>query len=88
MTSLKIATCNIDGLSPNKDEVEVLLNSHKIDILLVSETHFTASSHVKIKRYDIYATNHPDGTAHARAAVIVKSNIKHNGLSLKNPTFR
>ena len=84
MTSLKIATWNLDGLSPNKDEVEVLLNSHKIDILLVSETHFTASSHVKIKNYDIYATNHPDGTTHAGAAVIIKSNIKHN----EQPQFK
>jgi hypothetical protein len=84
MTSLKIATWNLDGLSPNKDEVEILLNTHNIDILLVSETHFTANSNVKIKNYEIYATNHPDGTAHAGAAVIVKSNIKH----FEQPQFK
>lgn len=77
MTSLNIATWNLDGLSPNKDEVEILLNTHNIDVLLVSETHFTANSSVKIRNYEIYAANHPDGTAHAGAAVIVKSNIKH-----------
>ena len=41
MTSIKIATWNLDGLSPNVEEVEVLLHSHNIDILLVSESHLT-----------------------------------------------
>ena len=74
----------MDGLSPNKDEVELLLNLHKIDILLVSETHFTASNNVKTKNYDNYGTNHLDGTAPARAAVIVKSNTKNN----EQPQFK
>lgn len=78
MTSLKIAIWNLDGLSPNKDHVEILLHTHNIDILLVSETHFTASSCVKIKNYQIYGTNHPDGTAHAGSAVIVRTNIRHS----------
>lgn len=77
MASLKIATWNPDGLSPNVEKVEVLLHSHNIDILLVSETHLTDNNSIHIRNYNIYSTNHPDGTAHAGAAVIVKSNIKH-----------
>ncbi|CAH2091128.1 unnamed protein product [Euphydryas editha] len=77
MASLKIATWNPDGVSPNVEEVEVLLNSHNIDILLVSESHLTDNSIIRIRNYNIYTTNHPDGTAHAGAAVIIKSNIKH-----------
>lgn len=77
MTSLKITAWNLDGLSPNKEEVEILLHSHNIDILLVSETHLTENSSIRIQNYNIYTTNHPDGTAHAGAAIIVRSNIKH-----------
>lgn len=77
MTSLKIATWNPAGLSPNKGEVEVLLQTHNIDILLVPESHTTASSSIKIQNYNIYCTDHPDGTAHAGAAIVVRSSIKH-----------
>lgn len=77
MASLKIAAWNLDGLSPNMEEVEVFLHSHNIDILLVSESHLTDNSSIHIRNYNIYTTNHPDGTAHAGAALIIKSNIKH-----------
>ncbi|CAH2103967.1 unnamed protein product [Euphydryas editha] len=50
---------------------------HKLDILLISETHFISSSLIKIKGYNIYHTNHPDGTAHGGTAVIIKATIKH-----------
>ncbi|CAK1588943.1 unnamed protein product [Parnassius mnemosyne] len=53
---------------------------HKIDIFLISETHFVSSSLIKIKGYNIYHTNHPDGTAHGGTAVIIKSSIKHHEL--------
>jgi hypothetical protein len=53
-------------------EVEVFLNTQKIDILLVSETHFTEQNYVNIPNYIAYATNHPDGIAHAGSAIIIK----------------
>lgn len=49
-----------------------------IDIMLVSETHFTSRSHLKIPKYNLYHTMHPDGTAHGGTAVIIKNNIKHH----------
>lgn len=39
--------------------------------------HFTNKSFIKIQRYTIYTTNHPDGTAHAGTAVIIRSCLKH-----------
>lgn len=84
MASLKIATWNLDGLSPNLEEVEVLLHTHHIDILLVSESHLTDNSNINIRGFNIYATNHPDGTAHAGAALIIRSKIKH----YEQPQFR
>lgn len=44
---------------------------------MISETHFTNKSYFDIPKYKFYSTNHPDGTAHAGSAVLVKSNIKH-----------
>lgn len=58
----------------------MLLNLHKLDILLISESHFTDRSLVNIKDYTIYSTQHPDGTAHAGTALIVKSSLKHHEL--------
>jgi hypothetical protein len=39
--------------------------TNKIDILLISETHFTTKSYFKIPHYNMYCTNHPDGIVHA-----------------------
>jgi hypothetical protein len=33
---------------------------------------------VKILNYNVYYANHPDGTAHAGSAIIIKSNLKHH----------
>ncbi|KAJ8706107.1 hypothetical protein PYW07_010884 [Mythimna separata] len=77
LNKIKIATWNTNGLSPNKGEVEVLLKMHDLDILFIAETHFTKNSQIYIKNYNIYTTNHPDGTAHGGTAVLIKSTIDH-----------
>lgn len=46
--------------------------------MLVSETHFTNRSFLKINKYTLYDTKHPDGTAHGGTAILIKSNIKHH----------
>lgn len=81
MLFLNIATWNINGLAPNVNEVEVLLDTHKLDILLISETHLTDRSSVNIKNYTTHNTKHPDGTAHGGTAVIIRSSIKHHELA-------
>lgn len=55
-----------------------------IDVLLVTETHFTERSAISIPQYNIYTTNHPDGTAHGGTAVLIKATIKHHQL----PSFK
>ena len=52
--------------------------------MLISETHFTCKSYLKIRGYNIYDTKHPDGTAHGGAAIIIKNTIKHH----KHTTFQ
>jgi len=44
--------------------------------MLISETHFTKKSCVKIPNYTIYATQHSDGTAHGGTAIVIKNGIK------------
>jgi exonuclease III len=39
--SIKIATWNINGLAKYPQEIKTFIFSQNIDILLVSETHFT-----------------------------------------------
>jgi hypothetical protein len=46
--------------------------------MLISETHFTEKSYIKIPHYSIYDTQHPDGTAHGGTAIIIKNSIKHH----------
>lgn len=61
---LKIAFWNANGLALHSLELKEFILSHKLDIILISETHFTSKSYLRIPNYNIYHTNHPDGTAH------------------------
>jgi hypothetical protein len=47
----------------------------------VSETHFTEQNCVNIPTYTTYATNRPDGTAHADSAINIRKDIKHHELA-------
>ena len=74
---MKIAQWNANGLQQHKEEVKLSLKQNLIDILLVSETHFTHKSHFSIPGYDICYTCHPDGTAHEGSAIIIKSKLDY-----------
>jgi hypothetical protein len=76
---LRIVIWNANGLSNHKLELQTFLNMHKIDIALISGTHFTSRSVFKIPHYALYHTIHPDDTAHG-AAVIIRSSIQHHEL--------
>lgn len=75
--TLRIALWNANGLTQHRQEVELFLKCEKIDILLITETHFTDKSYFKINNYTCYSTLHPDGTAHGGTAVIIRNKIKH-----------
>lgn len=85
--SLNMVIWNANGLAQNQMELEVFLNQHDIDVMLISETHFTSRSFMKIPKYIIYATNHPDGTVHGGTAIIIKSKIKHHELEKYNEHY-
>lgn len=74
--NLRIATWNANGASNHIREIEIFLVSNHIDILLISETHFTVKTYFNIRGYDIIQANHPDGKAHAGSALLIKSSFK------------
>ena len=60
---------------------------NQIDILLLSETHFTNKNFAKIPDYNIHNTNHPSGSAHGGSAIIIKKSIKQCELSKYTMNF-
>jgi exonuclease III len=74
--SLRISAWNANGLKHHVQEIILFININKIDILLVSESHTTEHTFVKIPHYTIYCSNHPDGTAHVGSEFIIKSAMK------------
>ena len=74
---LRVAQWNANGLHPHIDEVKLFLNHNYIDVMLISETHCTDRTYCSIPQYNIYYTNHPDATAHAGTAIIIKQTISH-----------
>jgi len=78
---LRIANWNANGLLNHKQEVITFLNINKIDILLISESHFTKLTVLKIPQYNVYNTPHPDGTAHGGTTLIICKTISHYELT-------
>lgn len=61
----------------HQQELQVILDLEKIDVCLISETHFTKESYVRYKGYKVYHTIHPDNAAKGGSAVIIKKSIFH-----------
>jgi len=78
--SIRIALWNANGLSYHRLEFQTFLDMHKIDIALVSETHFTSRTVFRLPRCTVYHTTYPDDTAHGGTAVILRSSLRHHEL--------
>ena len=81
---MRIALWNANGLAQHKFELELFLNQQQIDVMLISETHFTDKNYLKIHGYNFYHTQQPSGKAHGGIGIIIKSSIKHYEL----PSFQ
>ncbi len=75
--NLRILCWNANGLMQHQQELQVVLDTEKIDVCLITETHFTRQSIVKFKNYQIYHTIHPENTAKGGSAVIIRNSIHH-----------
>jgi exonuclease III len=74
---LLIAPWNANGLQNHKDELKLFLNQTQINVMLISETHFTSKSHFSIAGYNIFLANHPGDKAHGGTAILIKSQIAY-----------
>ena len=81
---MRIALWNANGVTQQKFELELFLKQQQIDVMLISETHFTDKNYLKIHGYNFYHTSHPNGKAHGGTGIIIKSSIKHYEL----PSFQ
>ena len=79
---LNIVLWNSNGLGQHVLELKTFIYRNSVDILLISETHFTQKSYVSIPNFTIFNTNHPDNTAHGGTAIIIKK-TQLNVLNLK-----
>lgn len=85
--SLLILQFNANGLKNHALDLETVLNHKRIDVALISETHFTKFSHIHIPGYTLIKSNHPDNTAHGGAAIFIKSNIEFYPLPRFSQSF-
>ena len=76
--SIRIGTWNANGLTQHLAELEIFLNTEKIDICLISETHFTRSSYVSIRGYTCYHTTHPSDRPRGGSTIFIRQNIDHH----------
>lgn len=49
---IKIVTWNANGLQKSREELQIFLDTQKIDIAIISETHLTKQSHIKFRGYN------------------------------------
>lgn len=64
--SLKVITLNVNGLLNHEQELQAVQDINKMDVCLVSETHFTKQSYPKFTKpsnlrdtYSVFHTIHP-----------------------------
>jgi hypothetical protein len=75
---LRIATRNANGVLNRKEELQIFLHLQNIDICLLSETHLTTQSYLKIRGYKTYNANHPLNQANGGSAILIKEHINHH----------
>lgn len=78
---LKIVVWNANGLLQHRHELQMFLETQKIDVCLISEAHFTNQNYLKIQGYQLYYTNYPHNKARSGSAVIVKESINQYELA-------
>jgi len=82
--SLSILLFNANGIKNHVNELQFVLHNKRIDIALITETHFTQHSYIFIPGYKLVRANHPDNTAHGGVAILIKSTSTSIYQSLPN----
>lgn len=82
MNALKIIIWNANGLlsQEKRNEVKAFVIDEEIDVMLVSETHFTDINSFYIRGYITYSTNYPGKKARGGTAIIIRRGIGHHAI--------
>jgi hypothetical protein len=61
----QFALWSANCLTEHTEELETFISVHKIDVMLILETHFTEKkkNYIKLTNYAVYHANRPAGTA-------------------------
>ena len=78
--SLLILQFYSNGLKNHVTELQAVLYNKRIDISLITETHFTKYSTIFIADYKLLKTNHSDNTGHGGVAILIKISILFESL--------
>jgi exonuclease III len=78
--SLLILLINANGLKNHINELQTVLYNKRVDIALITETHFTKYFFINILGYFSLKSNHPDNTAHGGVAILVKASLFYQPL--------
>lgn len=74
---IKLSTWNVNGALSSAHEIEYLIRTNNIDVLLLSEPHMTGEKPLNIPGYVVYITPHPNGKSQGGAAVLINKKIRH-----------
>lgn len=77
---MNIAVWNANGLMQRSMELQKFLHEFEIDVMLISETHFTNKNYLRMPNYTIHTSNHPDNKAHGGTAIIISNKINHHAI--------
>lgn len=75
---LRILAWNCNGILQRQQEIQLFLDIEKIDICLLSETHLTTQTHLKLRGYETHSAIHPNNNARGGSAVIIRKGIKYD----------
>ena len=79
-SNLTVLLWNANGLTQHRNELDIYLHTQRIDIALITETHFTSHSHIHIADYTTYRTDHPDDRAQGGTAIFIRKSTTHHPL--------
>lgn len=78
--NLKIAYWNASGITKKIHELQTFILQHKIDIILLSETHLSPAKKLKITIFHTYRNDLPPrrgSPAHGGTAILIHRRITH-----------
>jgi hypothetical protein len=79
---LQLALWNANCLIKHTEDLKALISIHNINVIKISERHFTEKSYLKLPNYAVYHMNHPAGTA-----IIIINTINHHQVNNYSQDF-